>query len=137
LKKLVHPVFYNIRDDFRQSIIVIKRSVARTLQELRENIMDKLEQHGLTKDELWRKRNLFDKAKQFLQKNIVGPLRKAREAVNIFLDVADVILDSLVMVVPVAGALKEVKGTIKVAVAGITYGGTIRGEPTSAEKRKE
>jgi hypothetical protein len=136
LTKFIHPAFSDRIGDFSGSIVVIKRSIGKTLQERRADIMDKLDQHGLTKDELSRKRRLFDDAKKFFQKNIGGPLKKAREAVNIFLDVADVILDSLAMVVPVAGALKEVKGAIKAVVAGITYSGEISREPTSTEKRK-
>ena len=80
-----------------------------------------MEEHGLTGFELRRKRDIFDRANEYFQKFIGEKLIVAREAANIFLDAADVILDSLVMVVPGPGAAKEVKATVKIAIAALSY----------------
>jgi hypothetical protein len=121
LKRLTSQYFGNLSGDFTDAIIVIKRSIAKTFQQLQSNIVDKLEEHGLTGVELRRKQNILNRASDYLREHIGKPLTKAREAVNLFLDAADVILDSLVMVVPGPGAAKEVKATLKIVIGALSY----------------
>jgi hypothetical protein len=122
LKKLATPYFKDLSGGFSGAINVIKRSIAKTFQQLQTNIVDKLEEHGLTGPELRRKRDILVRAEEYFKEYIKKPLSKAKESVNIFLDAADVILDSLVMVIPGPGAVKEVKATIKIVIASLSYG---------------
>jgi hypothetical protein len=122
LKKLATPYFKDLSGGFSGAINVLKRSIAKTFQQLQTNIVDKLEEHGLTGPELRRKRDILVRAEEYFKEYIKKPLSKAKESVNIFLDAADVILDSLVMVIPGPGAVKEVKATIKIVIASLSYG---------------